>query len=202
MSRNAGRGDPIRILDVVAVLLADKGVDGWVLSEVAAQAHSSLTTIYKHFGARDELIVSAVERWMQQNIYNPIPSPSPSSSPFEALTDMFRAIFEPWEEHPEMLHVFVRASATPGRDRLRAQGQQAVAVVFEKCRAELRTSFVDDLNVILTSVVEGAMTRYLNGEIEVIEIRSAVEKALLWLERGYYADLTAGGGRRTGRVHR
>ena len=119
------RTDPSAILDVVVKLLEEGGYDGWALRDVAEQARASLATVYKHFPSRDELIIAAVERWMDVHIYRPIKVPPKDQSVFEALAELFQTIFKPWEQHPGMLHVFLRAGSSNGRQRLRAQGAHA-----------------------------------------------------------------------------
>jgi AcrR family transcriptional regulator len=176
------RSDPGDILDVVVELLEEDGYDGWALRHVAERAHASLATIYKHFPSRDDLIVEAVERWMDRHVYLPIHEPLAGQSVFEALADVFRAIFEPWEDHPQMLEVFVRACATNGRDRLRAQASRAIepiAQLFE----ELEPAWAEDLGLILTNTVEGALTRYVNGEILVTDILRDLQRTLYRLEQ-------------------
>jgi AcrR family transcriptional regulator len=180
--KNPARSDPHTILAVVATVLEDRGYDGWTLQDVALRAHVSLTTIYKQFPSRDELIVAAVERWMDQHVYRPIPELSENQTLFQALAVMFQTIFEPWEAHPAMLQVFVQACAANGRQRLRAQGQAALdplRTAFEN----LDSDWADDINMILTNVVEGALSRYLNGEIRITEILTNLERTLSRLDQ-------------------
>jgi AcrR family transcriptional regulator len=171
------RSDPNIILDVVTELLEDRGYDGWALKDVAERAHASLATIYKQFPSREELIVAAVERWMEANVYRPLHEPEENQTVFEALAALFRTIFEPWEQHPNMLHVFVRASAVNGGDRLRTQGRVAMEPLQSAFGAVDRT-LMNDINMILTNVVEGALIRYVNGKIEITEILDNLERTV------------------------
>ena len=104
------RTDPAVILDAVAALLESNGYDGWQLDDVAENARVSLATIYKHFPSRGELIVAALERWMEIHAYGPIESRRPGEPLFDALIRMLRTIFEPWEKHPQMLDALMRAA--------------------------------------------------------------------------------------------
>ncbi len=56
------------ILDVVAEQLSSAGYDGLQLRNVARAARVSLSTVYKHFPSRDDLVIAAVERWMAENV--------------------------------------------------------------------------------------------------------------------------------------
>jgi AcrR family transcriptional regulator len=176
------RSVPNTILTVVARLLEDRGYDGWTLQDVAERAHVSLTTIYKQFPSRDELIIAAVEQWMDEHVYRPIPELSENQTLFQALALMFQTIFEPWGAHPAMLEVFVQACAADGRQRLRAQGRAALdplRTAFEN----LDHDWADDISMILTNVVEGALARYLKGEIRITEILTDLERTLSRLDQ-------------------
>jgi AcrR family transcriptional regulator len=175
------------ILDVVVALLEERGYDGWQLRDVAPLAKSSFATIYKYFPSREVLIVAAIERWMDENAYQAIENSSDNLAPFDVLRQVFAAIFEPWEQHPRMLQVFVRASASEGGDRLRIQGTEAVEPmrrVFES----FNSSYAEDLSEILTNVVAGLLSRYLTGEIAVTAILPALERTLYRLEFAAASD--------------
>jgi AcrR family transcriptional regulator len=176
------RSDPNIILDVVIELLEDRGYDGWALKDVAERAHASLATIYKQFPSREDLIVAAVERWMEANVYRPIHEPEANQTVFEALAALFRTIFEPWEQHPNMLQVFVRASAVNGGDRLRTQGQTAMEPL-QSAFDSVDRALMDDVNMVLTNVVEGALSRYVNGKIEITEILDNLERTVTLLSQ-------------------
>jgi TetR/AcrR family transcriptional regulator, cholesterol catabolism regulator len=169
------------ILDAVVNLLEEHGYDGWQLRDVAARAKASFATIYKYFPSREILIVAAIEKWMGEHAYEAIEKPTDLLAPFDALRQAFRAIFEPWEQHPRMLQVFARASTEEGGARLGAQGAEAMdplAGVFES----FNPAFASDLSTILTNVVAGLLTRYIRDEIAVTEILATVERTLYWLE--------------------
>ena len=125
MAKRSAGAEPSAILAVVIEFLETRGTDGWQLREVAERLRMSLSTLYKFFPSRDELIVAAVELWMEQHAFEPIVPPAPEESVFEALNAMFHTIFEPWEQHPEMLHVYIRTGEAGARGRLLAQGRAA-----------------------------------------------------------------------------
>jgi TetR/AcrR family transcriptional regulator, cholesterol catabolism regulator len=169
------------ILDAVVTLLEEYGYDGWQLRDVAALARASFTTIYKYFPSRELLIVAALERWMEENVYRAIEKPSDDLAPFETLREMFHAIFEPWEQHPQMLQVYVQASTAEGGDRLTAQGYEATASM-ESVFKRFDRAFASDVLAILTNVVEGLLSRYVMGLIAVTDILTTIERTLYRLE--------------------
>jgi AcrR family transcriptional regulator len=181
MATRSARSDPEDILDEVIGLLEECGYDGWQLRDLAQRSHASLATVYKHFPSRDELIVAAVERWMNEHIYQTIRIPSDDMSLSEALMDMFHKVFEPWERHPIMLRVFVRARFVTGGDRLLSQGVAAVEPFGRFYADKLDPTFARDLSMILNNAVNGALVRYLNGEIEITDILPNLERTVYWL---------------------
>jgi TetR/AcrR family transcriptional regulator, cholesterol catabolism regulator len=61
------RVDPI--IEIVVELLDTEGYEAVQLREVARRARVSLATIYKRYATRDELIVAALEWWMDTHRY-------------------------------------------------------------------------------------------------------------------------------------
>ena len=117
------------ILDVVLELLESGGYDAVRLREVARRARLSLAKIYKLFPTRQELIVSALERWMASHAYADLTMPEPGEPLPETLMRVFRTLFEPWERSPRLLEAYHRAETGPGGERLRSQGAAAVEPV-------------------------------------------------------------------------
>jgi AcrR family transcriptional regulator len=164
------------ILDVTAELLTEVGIDGLQLRDVARRARVSLSTIYKHFGSRDELVVVALERWMAHNVYKPLPSPRPGEPLGDVLIRLFRHLFAPWKRNPTMLKALVRATASPGGRRLTLQGKEAVraAGYFDG----YEDAYVEDLMTILTHLTRGLTTNFASGQIGVAEIIRVHERAV------------------------
>jgi AcrR family transcriptional regulator len=175
------RTDPAVILDVVAALLESNGYEKWQLDDVAERARVSLATIYKHFPSRGELIVAALERWMEIHAYGHIESRASGEPLFDALIRMFRTIFAPWEKHPGMLDAFMRARWAEGGERLRSQGDASVGPMIEAVDGLVPTDAAQ-LDDILKNVTFGAISRYIAGEIRVSDIVPSIERTLSWLK--------------------
>jgi AcrR family transcriptional regulator len=104
-----------RILDIVVELIETEGYDAVQLREVARRARTSLATIYKRYGTRDELILAALNCWMEENRYAGLTKPhDPGESIYIGVMRVLRTIFEPWEQHPAMLKAYFRARTAPG----------------------------------------------------------------------------------------
>ncbi len=165
-----------RALNVVLPLLESEGYDKIQLVDVAEKARMSLATIYKYFPSRDELLVAAVERWMDENAYQ---FPPLRDEPiFDALMRVYRKIFEPWEEHPRMLEAYVRARASTHGSRLLAHGEAAVIPVLNAILSGLDPAFAEDLSMIITHVNYSVYTHVASGQMDVSEILPTFERTL------------------------
>lgn len=178
--------DPI--ITIVMEMLDTQGDQAVQLREVARRARVSLATIYKRYSTRDELIVAALERWMEDNRYAGLPAAGDSATAGSLYTDLMRVlriIFEPWEQHPMMLRSYFRARSGPGGDRLIQRGVDAVVPVIRSILRQVDSSFAQDLELVLTGVIYGFLGRFAEGEIEVTEIVPGVERAVYWLTAAY-----------------
>ena len=169
-----------RILDVVAEILGERGHDSLQLRDVAKRARISLSTIYAHFPSKDELVVAAVERWMQERVYAALPTPRPDAPLSERLTQWYRQLLAPWERNPRMLREFIVASMLPGGERLARQGREAVAVLpsSQQMFDGYEQNFADDVNLILTNVVFGLLSQFANGQIDMSDTVTVVERTI------------------------
>jgi AcrR family transcriptional regulator len=156
-------GDPAAssILDVTAELLESEGCDALQLRDVAKRARVSLSTVYKHFPSRDELVLAAVERWMANHVYRSMPPARPDEPLADLLVAGFRHIFEPWLAHPTMLTAFLRAALLPGGERLGRQGTEGagttIAAYFEGYDADLAR----DVMTVLGHLTSGLMSEII-----------------------------------------
>jgi TetR/AcrR family transcriptional regulator, cholesterol catabolism regulator len=183
-SEGAGQQQVDPIIEIVVELLDTEGYEAVQLREVAKRARVSLATIYKRYATRDELIVAALEWWMETNRYAALAGPTTfasGSSVYSDLMNMFRTIFEPWEPHPLMLRSYFRARSGPGGKRLIQRGLDAVLPVARAILGQLDSGFAKDLELILTGVVFGFLGRFTEGEIDVTEIVPGIERAVFRL---------------------
>jgi AcrR family transcriptional regulator len=177
-----------RILDIVVELLETQGYDAVQLREVARRARTSLATIYKRYGTRDQLILTALECWMEENRYSGLSEPHDTDeSLYDGLMRVLRIIFQPWERHPAMLKAYYRARTAPGGQKLIRRGFDAVMPVAMEVLADADPDFIKDVDDIVSSVVYGLMGRFAAGEIDIAEIVPSVERSVHYLTAGYEA---------------
>lgn len=180
-------GSQERILGIVVEILETQGYDAVQLREVARRARMSLATIYKRYATRDELILAALDTWMQDNRYRGITAQSrqPGESVYAALMRVYRGIFEPWERHPAMLAAYVRARSAPGGDVLVRRGLDIVGPAMLAALSDVDDDFIADLDVIISNLVYGLSARFAAGEIAITDILSGLDRAVYRLTAGY-----------------
>jgi AcrR family transcriptional regulator len=164
-------------LAVVTKMLESGGTGGVQLAAVAKRARVSMTTIYKYFGSRDELIVAAIQEWMDTRVYRTLAEPVPEE-PFDALMCQFRRIFEPWERHPRMAEAFMRARMGPGGHRLLVQGQAASQPIARIVLTHLDPELGEDVASILENVTFALVHRFAVGELRLTDILPTLERTL------------------------
>jgi TetR/AcrR family transcriptional regulator, cholesterol catabolism regulator len=177
-----------RILDIVVELLETEGYDAVQLREVARRARTSLATIYKRYGTRDELILSALDSWMEENRYAGLTKPhDPDESLYVGLMRVLRTIFEPWETHPAMLNAYFRARTAPGGKKLIRRGFDAVVPAVMDVLADADPEFIQDMDAIVSNVAYGLLGRFAAGEIEITDILPSLDRAVRHVTSGYEA---------------
>jgi TetR/AcrR family transcriptional regulator, cholesterol catabolism regulator len=186
------------ILAVTIELLESEGFDAVQLRVVAKRARVSLSTIYREFPSRDELVISAMEQWMADNVYGRLPEPEPGESVFDGLMRFFRGIYDPWIRNPRMLHAFSRARWLPGGERLIEQGNDLAVPIMRQVFTDVDAHYSEGVMEIIDYAVSALMDRAGNGEIPVDAILPALERVIFRLT----ADPVAPQTQARGRAHR
>lgn len=187
MSSEVPSGPDDRMLAIVVQILESEGYDAVQLRAVASRARTSLATIYKRYRTRDELILAALERWMEEHRYAGVTAQprADGESLHDALMRLLRTIFEPWERHPGMLTAFHRARVAAGGDRLYTRGVDVVAPAILTALNGVDERFVADFDAVISSLVYGLLGRVAAGEIAVTDIVPTLDRAVYWMTRGY-----------------
>lgn len=169
------------IIDVVIDLIETQGYDAVQVRTVARSARVSLTTLYKLFGTRDELIVKALERWMDEYAYAALTMPERGESAYDTLVRVARTVFEPWEQHPRMLAAYHRAQTAPGGRELDLHGMAIVRPIAEAALRGADPEYLRDLELVLRHVERTAIARFADGEIPITDILPIMERTLFRL---------------------
>lgn len=177
--------DPI--IDTVIEILDTEGYEAVQLREVARRARVSLTTIYRRFPTRDDLIAAALSWWMDTHRYAHVataPQQGASDDLYDGLMHVFRALFEPWERHPRLLRAYVRAQAAPGGQQLTDHGFDVVEPAARAILGRAEPGFAADIEAVLSAVVYGLLAQFADGTISVTGILPRLERAIYWLAEG------------------
>ncbi|WP_084458750.1 TetR family transcriptional regulator [Nocardia caishijiensis] len=177
-----GDGDPARrITDVTLALLESEGYEAVQLRAVARLAHVSLSTVYKLYPTRDDLVLAAVAHWMATNTYTALEPPRAGETLAQVLTRVIRYVFEPWERYPRMLAAYHHARSGPGGQRLDNQGFAAVLPAIAPLLATLDEDYAADLALVLSNMVYALLGRFAHGDLAITEILPALERAVVRL---------------------
>lgn len=166
------------VISTVLELLESGGYDSIQVREIAKRARISLKTLYSLYPSRDELIASAVEAWLKENVFNEVVSVSPDASISEALLELMSTVMKPWEQHPRMLEALYRARDSGASERLAIQGyvfaEDVLAPVFEDADPD----FVADVFMILWHVNDSVMAKCARGEIPITDLFPIMERTV------------------------
>ncbi|GAA5057395.1 TetR family transcriptional regulator [Nocardia callitridis] len=170
-----------QIIAVVLELLESDGYDAVQLREVARRARVSIATIYQRFGARDELIVAAVEQWMATNTYAAVEPPSRGESLHDGLMRILGYVVEPWERHPRMLEAYHRARTGSGGQRLDEQGVGAILPAAAALFADADPDYVADIGLVLANMFYALIGRFVDRNLAITEFLPILERAVFRL---------------------
>jgi AcrR family transcriptional regulator len=168
------------VLQVVTELLELEGYEAVRIREVAARAHVSTRTIYESFGNRDEMIVTALQQWMQENVKEPVEAiePIPGEPIDEGLMRLFRQIFAPWERHPRLLMAVDIARRGPGGDRLVTFGKHAFQPTIHQMLKDTEPAYARDVSEILYHVVSGLLSQFRDREMAITALLPIIERTV------------------------
>ena len=86
-----------------------------------------------------------------------------------------------------MLKAFFRARSAPGGERLVHRGLDTVVPAMMKVLDGVDQSLINDLDLIITTVVYGLSGRFAAGEIEITDILPTIERTVFRLTNGHRA---------------
>ena len=180
------------IIGEVLRVIESEGYDAVELRGVARQTHLSLTTIYRLFPSREDMIIAAVETWMAGNSWSDLTGPKEGESVYDTTMRILRQVFEPWERNPRALEAYYRALESPKGRGLQTQ-TSAFGGVFRALLGDDSSEFFDDLELILTHVAFGLIGTFVKGELDIMTVLPTLERAVFRLTNNNVpdAELTA-----------
>ncbi|WP_017791736.1 TetR/AcrR family transcriptional regulator [Leucobacter salsicius] len=181
-----------RILDACERTIAEAGLRGFRMTAVAREAGVSIGLLSYHFGDRDGLLQAALDRVNEGTALRAAHDPH-AVTPLAELETLLCSEFgdEPhvragsivWNEL-RAAAVFAPAQAAALRSST-ASWQDTVRTLSARAFPTRDSSRVA---LVLTSLVEGLSGRWLTGQIDVAEARSAIHEAITTLAKGTQAS--------------
>jgi AcrR family transcriptional regulator len=163
------------ILDAVLRAFVTDGYEAVTLRAIAREARVSLATIYSQFASREDLCLAAMQRWMQQQVYGPLPRPPASMPLVERVLLVQRHALAPYLREPVMLTVFAQLRLGPSGRALRLQGATAMKAVADAVWAGVDNAERDELELVLYHVMQSLFMHFAAGEIAVYDILPTLE---------------------------
>lgn len=170
-----------RVLDAVIDLLDGGGDEAVQLREVAARTRVSSKTIYKMFATRDDLIVAALERWVEGHQYEPAAAPVAAEPLRDGLMRVFRHVFAQWEPHPHLLRAYHREQAGPDGRRLERLGARIVVPLLDAVLDGYDADYARDVKIMFANMTYAVVGRFAAGDLEVTEVVPSVERVVFRL---------------------
>lgn len=167
-----------RIIAVVLELLESEGHEAVQLREVARRAHVSLSTVYKHFRTRDELIITALGRWMADNCFAAVELPSEDVTLHDGLVRLMSYVFEPWERNPRMLEAYAHVRRTPGGSTLDARSVEALLPAAAALLGGADPRYATDIGLILANMSFAMVVRCADEDLDAADILPILERAV------------------------
>jgi AcrR family transcriptional regulator len=157
------------ILDAARALIADKGYDGMVISDLCAQSGLPASSIYYHFGNKLGVLAALLDRtFAELHATFPNPSSFDDTAPLERFETWFRAACTSLDQRPDYLRLLLAISVGPYKDvdpvrdtvrRIRdfahASWVEALTPIFAPDGAAEDTALVDQLAVLGRALTDG-----------------------------------------------
>ena len=83
-----------------------------------------------------------------------------------------------------MLRIFIRAALLPGGQRLARQGEQLAGATAVHLFEGYEPSFIADVAMIITNVVQGLLSRFAIGDIDIGDLSAELERTIHRLADG------------------
>ena len=177
------------IVSATVAAVAERGVRGMRVEDVAARAGVSTALLYYHYGDRLTLIRAALDAANAQAPSGVLGGPRGSATEFEAVRD---ALLREFDERPAIRDnsiVWNEVSATAVFEPELRDDLRRVTAEWNGWVAEAVASGIEEGSIrpgldpaetaaLLTSVVEGLSLRWLAGSLELARARALCRDAI------------------------
>lgn len=148
-----------RILDATMHVMADRGLAGLSLEDVAQAADVSRQTVYRHFGNRDQLVSAAILREEEAFIEQIVEATRDLADLEEALAASIRVVLTAARDHPLLDRLLATEPEallpfmTTGRGPVLPAARPVLAGVLRGRLPDVDPTFLDGLADMCTRLV-------------------------------------------------
>ena len=188
-----GRRTRQRLRDAVRELILERGFDQATLRDIAQRAGMGASSIYRHVGSKEELLIWELER-LQSRAWTEFRRHDDRSSPTrERIQRFFDAQHELLASQPDYTVIALRATTYPPKRAARAALQltdRTVALILEILQSGRKNADLDpqiDLlaaATVLSQIAGSARIDWANGRLTEDACRTAIDGSVALLFRG------------------
>lgn len=162
------------ILDAARELIASRGYDGMVISDLCARSGLPASSIYYHFGNKLGVLAALLDRTFGE-LHAAFPDPSSyrAGDPLDRFEAWFTAACQSLDQRPEYLRLLLAISVGSHKDtelvgdtvrRIRDYAHASWVAALTPVFGEEQAEFVDKLAVLGRAVTDGlAVTNSFDG---------------------------------------
>lgn len=162
---HVGANSRDHILDAAQALIASKGYDGMVISDLSARSGLPPSSIYYHFGSKLGVLTALLDRTFSE-LHATFPNPSSfdQSDPLDRFEAWVTAACRSLDDRPEYLRLLLAISVGPHKDttpvretvrRIRDYAHASWVEALGPIFGEDRSKVVDELAVLGRALTDG-----------------------------------------------
>ena len=126
----------------------------------------------------DEVIVAAVERWIDLNVRPDVTPPSSDETLHDALLRMMHYAFEPWLLNPGMLSPTTASPTVHSGCACARACSTRCAPVGLRALEKYDARYAGDISIVMELVCDGAIAWYAEGHLELDEVFPTISRAV------------------------
>jgi len=168
-----------RVLQAALVMAADGGYEAVGMRELADRSGVALTTLYRDFSSKDQLLAAAWAQWTAGMGERLDRRPLRGRTMAERATDFFHRTTRALEHQPKLAAAVLLAanSTDPGARAEQAQASGVLADALRSAFAELEPPVAQAIVVILNHVWNSALQQWVGGRVPIGHVYEVLDKA-------------------------
>lgn len=165
-----------RLIDAVLELAAEGGADAVQLREISRRANVSLRTIYKYFGSRDELLLTAMVQWRMQNSMESVTALKGDDF-VERVLSLYRHYFQTYQRQPRLFETYMRMQGELNASNPN-MGREAFELALDAELSSFDSEFAADFRMIMGGVLLTGLQLSAQGVFSFEQAWAQIERAV------------------------